>query len=110
MAGPWRAARGAVATWRGRAREAAAARTNRDRASHCFYCEAPFGDVPGLARTVDHRVPRGAGGTDGLANLVFACEACNQRKADTPEAIFVASEWLLRRRREIRDAAGRPEQ
>jgi 5-methylcytosine-specific restriction endonuclease McrA len=109
MARPWRGLRAALATWRQRAREAAAARANRDRASHCFYCEAPFGPAPGLARTVDHRVPRGAGGTDGLANLVFACEACNRRKADTPEADFVASEWLTRRRREIRAAAGRPE-
>jgi 5-methylcytosine-specific restriction endonuclease McrA len=76
-------------------------RRNRSRGTHCFYCEAAFsGDGP-LARTVDHRVPRGAGGHDGLANLVFACRACNQRKRDLSEDVFVASEWLASRRREV---------
>jgi len=38
--------------------------------------------------TVDHYQPRAAGGTDELANLIYACHRCNQYKADywpTPE-------------------------
>jgi 5-methylcytosine-specific restriction endonuclease McrA len=78
-----------------------AARRNRSQGSHCFYCGAPFSGEGSLARTVDHRVPRGSGGHDGLANLVFACRACNQRKKDLPEQDFVASDWLLRRRADL---------
>jgi 5-methylcytosine-specific restriction endonuclease McrA len=76
------------------------ARRNRARGTHCFYCAVRFSEGD-LARTVDHRVPRGGGGTDGLVNLVFACRACNQRKKNLPEADFVASEWLARRREEV---------
>jgi 5-methylcytosine-specific restriction endonuclease McrA len=87
-----------VAGWRAAAR---AVRRNRSAGTHCFYCGAAF-EVDGpLRRTVDHRVPRSLGGTDGLANLVFACEACNQRKADGPEDRFVASAWLRARRAEV---------
>lgn len=74
---------------------------NRSRASNCFYCGVGFSDdAAGTQRTVDHRVARSRGGNNGLSNLVFACYACNQRKRDLPEADFVASEWLIRRRAE----------
>lgn len=56
-------------------------------------------------RTVDHRTPKSRGGSDGLANLVFACYACNQRKRDRSEDDFLASEWLIERRA---DVASRP--
>jgi 5-methylcytosine-specific restriction endonuclease McrA len=85
---------------RRRWRDAAVARRNRARGTHCFYCGAAFTGAGALARTADHRLARSAGGTDGLANLVFACRSCNQRKADAPEAEFVASDWLRRRREE----------
>ena len=49
---------------------------------------------------MDHRLARSRGGTEGLVNVVFACRACNDRKADSDEADFVASEWLRRRREE----------
>jgi 5-methylcytosine-specific restriction endonuclease McrA len=52
-------------------------------------------------RTVDHRVPKSRGGTDGLSNLVFACFTCNQRKRDRPEADFLVSPWLVGRRAEV---------
>jgi 5-methylcytosine-specific restriction endonuclease McrA len=80
---------------------ARAVRRNRSEGSHCFYCGAAFEQDGPFRRTVDHRVPRSLGGTDGLANLVFACEACNQRKADGPEDRFVGSEWLRVRRAEV---------
>jgi 5-methylcytosine-specific restriction endonuclease McrA len=76
-----------------------AAARNRAAGTHCFYCSAAFAAEGPLRRTVDHRVPRSAGGHDGLANLVFACHACNQRKAASTEADFLASEWLAARRR-----------
>jgi 5-methylcytosine-specific restriction endonuclease McrA len=81
--------------------DARRARHNRDRADRCFYCGVVFAADGPHARTADHRVPRSRGGHDGLANLVFACRACNERKADTPEDEFVASEWLRRRRRQL---------
>jgi 5-methylcytosine-specific restriction endonuclease McrA len=94
-----------TAGWVQRLRErrgaARAAKRNRARGTHCFYCTVPFGPEGDRARTVDHRVPRGGGGNEGLVNLVFACRACNERKADRPEDEFVASEWLAQRRRSI---------
>jgi 5-methylcytosine-specific restriction endonuclease McrA len=83
-----------------------AVRRNRATGTHCFYCGVGFSGDGGRRRTVDHRVPRGSGGTDGLANLVFACFACNQRKKDLPEEVFVASEWLARRRAELAGERG----
>lgn len=101
----WKAARAGFRAWR-RARRVAAA--NRAQASTCFYCGVAFtgtGAGPDH-RTVDHRIPRSRGGSDGLANLVFACYACNQRKRDRPEDEFVASEWLARRRADVAERAG----
>jgi 5-methylcytosine-specific restriction endonuclease McrA len=84
----------------------AAARANRDRGTHCFYCGAAFGDLPGFDRTVDHRLPRSQGGKDLLVNMGFACRDCNERKADRDEATFVSSEWLARRRAQVGDPPG----
>lgn len=95
--------REALARYRSRRADAVAARRNRAEASRCFFCGVAFADGGPLARTADHRVPRAAGGTDGLANLVFVCLACNQRKADQAEATFVASAWLADRRRAVAD-------
>lgn len=83
--------------------DAAAARRNRDEAAHCFYCGARFDGRGATARTVDHRLARSQGGSDGLANLVFACRACNARKADQEESAFVASPWLVARRSAVAD-------
>lgn len=92
-----------VLWWQRRAdhrRADADARANRDRGTHCFYCGAAFSNTAaGLDRTVDHRLPRSQGGTDALVNMVFACRACNERKADRDEDTFLASEWLAERRR-----------
>jgi 5-methylcytosine-specific restriction endonuclease McrA len=74
-----------------------AARRNRAAGTHCFYCGVAFTGTGKLARTIDHRLPRSAGGSERLANLVFACRGCNQRKADRSEDEFTSSDWLRRR-------------
>lgn len=54
----------------------------------CAYCDAKFttdddeSDGPGVWPTFDHVVPKSAGGSDGLANGVAACETCNRLKDD----------------------------
>lgn len=89
--------------WREHRAADAAARSNRDRGTHCYYCDVVFSDTVGCDRTIDHRIPRSHGGTDALVNMVFACRACNERKADRDEASFVESDWLAERRRSLTD-------
>jgi len=86
--------------WRARLAAWNTARRNRANPTACFYCGARFTGGGNLARTVDHRLARSRGGSGRLGNLVFACRACNQRKAARGEAEFLASEWLARRRAE----------
>lgn len=45
--------------------------------SRCQYCGRGIAEVP---LEVDHRVPRSAGGTDAIDNLVTACRDCNRGK------------------------------
>lgn len=87
-----------LTSFRLRRLDARRARRNRADGARCFYCGLPFEGAGGLRRTVDHRIPRTGGGSEGLPNLVFACHACNQRKADSAEDAFLASEWLAARR------------
>ena len=79
----------------------APARRNRADGTTCFYCGVTFEGEGKRARTVDHRRAKSRGGTDGLVNVVFACRACNDRKADSTEEDFLASEWLAARRRDL---------
>lgn len=51
----------------------------------CVYCGGP-------ADTTDHIVPIAAGGSNGIENLVPACERCNKSKKD--RALLV---WLAQR-------------
>ncbi len=44
----------------------------------CAYCGSPE------ATTVDHIVPKSAGGKDVEGNLVAACRRCNGLKSDKP--------------------------
>jgi 5-methylcytosine-specific restriction endonuclease McrA len=46
----------------------------------CFYCRAPFSRLAGM--TMSHYVPRSLWACNLPANLVLACEPCNQAKAD----------------------------
>ena len=50
---------------------------------HCFYCRALF---PPARLTVEHLVPRSAGGTRALDNTVLACVRCNARVGALPLA------------------------
>ncbi|RBQ20475.1 hypothetical protein DP939_11925 [Spongiactinospora rosea] len=56
--------------------------------ARCFYCRHRFAD-PATEATLDHLVPTALGGTWARANLVLACEPCNQAKADRPPTAFV---------------------
>lgn len=49
----------------------------------CAYCTAP-------ADTLDHVVPRSAGGLTVVGNLIPACQSCNGSKSSTPWR-----EWFL---------------
>lgn len=54
----------------------------------CGYCwEAP-------AQTVDHVIPRSAGGTDDPSNLIAVCRPCNLSKGK--KSLMEWSEHLLR--------------
>lgn len=61
-----------------------------DQSGLCFYCRKPMRLVPPSspdrippdAATIDHVVPRSHGGSNNRENLVMACHACNQEKAD----------------------------
>ena len=53
----------------------------------CFYCGTAFADA--TEATVDHLVPQSQIPGWRLANLVLACEPCNQAKADLlPQALL----------------------
>lgn len=50
----------------------------------CCYCSAPLTpDGQGeRAPTIEHRLPRSRGGTNGLENLALACWKCNNDRGD----------------------------
>ena len=48
----------------------------------CGYCGVSETEV-GAYLTIDHFVPRDAGGSDDVENLVYACPACNMHKSAT---------------------------
>ena len=69
---------------------------------HCHYCgvltvvrvprqgsNVPRGHQKADTSTIDHRLPRAAGGPDVLANLVVACLSCNREKGDMTEEQFM---------------------
>lgn len=48
----------------------------------CVWCKSKYW------LTVDHIVPRSAGGTNELVNLQTLCKSCNEKKADRlPEGV-----------------------
>ena len=50
----------------------------RDRFT-CSYCGA---HPPDVLLEIDHVIPRAAGGSDEMENLVAACQDCNRGKGD----------------------------
>jgi len=80
----------------------------RDRHT-CMYCLTSLAD---RHLTRDHVIPMSRGGQDVWTNVVTACRACNQRKADRlPQEISMRlhavpyapnyAEWLILRNRNI---------
>lgn len=57
----------------------------------CRYCGAKGGEA---VLVLDHRHPVARGGSDEPANLVTACEECNQGKSDAEAPIFAEQEYL----------------
>lgn len=64
----------------------------------CWWCKcdviagiqnSDFQHQPNQA-TRDHIVPRSRGGTNALANLVLACRACNEERADRDARVWAA--------------------
>lgn len=57
----------------------------------CNYCGRD-------ATTADHVIPKAAGGTDDMSNLVAACLTCNGRKSDRMlvRLDYVNPRWLTR--------------
>lgn len=71
----------------------------------CVYCNAI--DVP---LNLDHVVPKAAGGSDRVSNLVTACINCNQAKGNQPIEAFITDKTRLARitrqmKQSLRDAA-----
>lgn len=58
----------------------------------CLHCNAhltvSLDGEPISRATIEHIVPRGAGGTDALENLGLACARCNQGKGSRHDANF----------------------
>lgn len=56
----------------------------------CIYC----GQLAGSKATIDHIIPRSAGGQDSWVNTACACMRCNQRKGNrTPEQAGMKLRW-----------------
>ena len=60
----------------------------------CAYCGTTRGRL-----TADHLIPKSKGGQSDLSNIVPACEACNQSKADHEWREWLMSqEWFSQER------------
>ncbi len=59
---------------------------------HCAYCGKRALSIWKI--TIDHVIPRSAGGSDDDENLVAACKSCNYRKSDRP--LHWLREWMQR--------------
>ena len=54
----------------------------------CAYCASPA--APSNPLTLEHILPRSAGGPDATWNLIAACRACNGARGSTPMAVWMA--------------------
>lgn len=84
----------------------------------CLHCDTRLAlaeDGEPISRaTVEHIVPRSAGGTDDPASLAIACARCTHEKgrrwdpryATDPRAREIAARLLVKRRRRWRDPDG----
>lgn len=60
---------------------------------NCFYCGLPLGSSP----TLEHLLPRAAGGNDHPSNMCLAHEKCNQVADDRPILDKVILRDLMRK-------------
>lgn len=63
----------------------------------CVYCGQTY-DLSNL--TLDHVIPRSAGGETITSNIVPACQKCNQKKASRQYLEFMHSEFGINKLRE----------
>ena len=63
----------------------------------CVYCGESF-ELSNL--TLDHVIPRSAGGETIASNIVPACQKCNQQKASKPYLEFMRTTFGVNRLRE----------
>lgn len=50
----------------------------------CAYCGSALQDAAPADVTLDHLLPRSAGGSNDATNLVTACRSCNSSRQDKP--------------------------
>lgn len=62
----------------------------RDGLMGCVYCGRC---IPPHRLVLDHVVPRSRGGSDGNANRVLACKACDWAKADRTPQEWIPGLW-----------------
>ncbi|MVO86650.1 hypothetical protein GPA10_18270 [Streptomyces sp. p1417] len=75
---------------------------------HCFYCRTEFDKLKGVS--IDHYVPYSVLGCNLPANLVLACQPCNEAKADrlTWSMAAVLLAWATGEGGTAREAGGAP--
>jgi 5-methylcytosine-specific restriction endonuclease McrA len=66
----------------------------------CWFCGDPLGDD----QTIEHLVPKSAGGRNALANYALAHAKCNHDAADLPLIQKVEMRTRLRAKREQQNA------
>ncbi len=54
----------------------------------CAYCGTSLRNAAPADVTLDHLLPRSAGGTNDATNLVTACRSCNSSRQDRPWVDF----------------------
>jgi 5-methylcytosine-specific restriction endonuclease McrA len=97
--------------------------TERD-GEFCHYCgiplpqdtpvRPPYRDIREARGVLDHKVPRWAGGSDDVSNLVLACRICDSCKGTLPYETFKSlivlygppKDWSRRLRRIFRENIG----
>lgn len=61
----------------------------------CYYCQHP---TPLERWTMDHKTPKAHGGKNHFTNKVGACWTCNHAKRTLSADVFLATEYVRRRR------------
>lgn len=72
------------------------------RADLCGFCGGPGG-------TIDHIVPRAAGGANDWTNLSGACQLCNMRKGDMTLLSFLVAQQEAAEAQRLEEQYAHPE-